>query len=262
MLPTVAGILLFADTPQAALPKRSAIKIFRYSTADEGLERAQLSFTPETVEGSLYDLITEAVDRTRKIIEAIKRLTDKGFEVVSYPEETLHEIITNAVLHRDYSHPTDIQIRIYDDRIEVESPGRLPGHVTSSNILEEQFARNPKMVRLINKFPNPPNKDVGEGLNTAFAAMRKIRLQEPEIRESNTSVIVYIRHTRLASPAEIVSEYLKEHSTITNQIGREITGLRRDVQMKDTFVAMRKAGLIEQVSGKRGRATSWRKVKR
>jgi Putative ATP-dependent DNA helicase recG C-terminal len=80
------------------------------------------------------------------------------------------------VLHRDYSHQTDVQIRIYDDRIEVESPCRFPGHVTALNVLTEQFARNPKLVRLINKFPDPPNKDVGEGLNTAFAAMRRSRI--------------------------------------------------------------------------------------
>lgn len=54
--------------------------------------------------------------------------------------------------------------------------------------------------------------------------------------------------------------YLDENPTITNEIGRGITGLRRDVQMKDTFVLLRKKGLIEQVPGKRGRATAWRKV--
>ena len=57
-------------------------------------------------------------------------------------------IITNAVLHRDYSITTDIQIRIFDNRVEVESPGKLPGHVTVNNILSAQSARNPKIVRL------------------------------------------------------------------------------------------------------------------
>jgi ATP-dependent DNA helicase RecG len=258
--PTVAGVLLFADEPQAALPKRSAIKVFRYATREEGVDRETLSFDPLTIEGPIYDLIAKAVSTTKEIVQSIKRVGEAGLEEVSYPDETLHEIITNAVLHRDYSHQTDVQIRIYDDRIEVESPGRFPGHVTAANVLTEQFARNPKLVRLINKFPNPPNKDVGEGLNTAFAAMRRIRLKEPEIAENENSVIVFIRHERLSSPASIVIEYLEEHPTITNEIGRGITGLRRDVQMKDTFVLLRKRGLIEQVPGKRGRATAWRKV--
>ena len=59
--------------------------------------------------------------------------------VIEYPIETLHEITTNAVLHRDYSVADDIHIRIFDNRIEVESPGRLPGHVTQENILDERF---------------------------------------------------------------------------------------------------------------------------
>jgi ATP-dependent DNA helicase RecG len=85
-------------------------------------------------------------------------------ELVRYPPETLHEIITNAVLHRDYSIADDIHIRVFDNRVEVQSPGRLPAHVTPDNILDERFSRNGTIVRLVNKFPNPPNKDVGEGL--------------------------------------------------------------------------------------------------
>ncbi|WP_289298275.1 ATP-binding protein [uncultured Reyranella sp.] len=258
--PTVAAVLLYADVPQAALPKRSSIKVFRYRTREEGLDRETLAFDPLTIEGPIYDVIEKAVTHTKEIVESIKKIGESGMEEISYPDETLHEIITNAVLHRDYSIATDIQIRIYDDRVEVESPGRLPGHVTVDNVLNEQFARNPKLVRLINKFPDPPNKDVGEGLNTAFAAMRRIRLKEPQVQESDNSVIVHIRHERLSSPAQIVLEYLDANDTITNQIGREITGLRRDVQMKDVFVALRKQKLIEQVPGKRGRASAWRKA--
>jgi ATP-dependent DNA helicase RecG len=64
----------------------------------------------------------------------------QGLTPIEYPEETLHEIITNAVLHRDYSIPDDIHIRIYDNRVEVESPGTLPGHITPENILGRNIA--------------------------------------------------------------------------------------------------------------------------
>jgi len=257
--PTVASVLLFADEPQAILPKRSAIKIFRYTTTEEGIARERLAFDPLTVEGPIVDLITRAVIQTKEIVEGIKRMTETGLEEITYPDETLHEIITNAVLHRDYSIATDTQIRIYDDRIEVQSPGLLAGNVTIQTVLDEQFARNGKIVRMANKFPNAPNKDVGEGLNTAFEAMKKIRLAEPEITETDNSVLVFIRHQRLASTAQIIMEYLEENDEITNQIAREITGLRRDVQVKDEFVALRKRGLLEQVPNKRGRASAWRK---
>ena len=61
----------------------------------------------------------------------------------------------------------------------------LPAHVTPENILDQRFARNGTIVRLVNKFPNPPNKDVGEGLNTAFAAMHRMGLKEPVVETSN-----------------------------------------------------------------------------
>ena len=173
--PTVAGVMLFHDEPQSVLPKRTGVKIYRYKTRDDEGTREQLASDPITIEGCAYDLIYEAVGKTKDIVQGIRKLTDKGLEGVLYPDETLHEIITNAVLHRDYSIPSDIHIRIYDNRVEVQSPGTLPGHVTTQNILDEQAARNPRLVRLINKFPNAPNKDVGEGLNTAFAAMKALR---------------------------------------------------------------------------------------
>ena len=141
---TVAGTLLFLDEPQIFLPKRSAIKIFRYKTSGQA-DRDMLEGLPLTVEGCAYQQIYTAVSKVKQIVESIKKLGTE-FESVTYPEETLHEIITNAVLHRDYSIATDIQIRIFDNRIEVESPGKLPGHVTTQNILDTQSARNPKIV--------------------------------------------------------------------------------------------------------------------
>ena len=152
--PTVAGLLLFSDEPQTALPKRSAIKVLRYQTKEAEGSRAALTFAPLTIEGSLYDQIKVAVYKAKEIVEDISTLGEAGLKKIIYPDETLHEIITNAVLHRDYSIASDVQVRIYDNRIEIESPGRLPGHVTKENILTEQSARNPKIVRLINKFPD------------------------------------------------------------------------------------------------------------
>jgi len=258
-LPTVAGILLFADEPQALLPKRSAVKIFRYKTKSEDGERDTLAFDPLTVEGPLYDLIYAAVSKTKELVEDMKKMGTSGLEDVLYPEETLHEILTNAILHRDYSIATDTQIRIFDNRIEIESPGRLPGHVTTANILDEQFARNPKIVRLINKFPNPPNKDVGEGLNTAFTAMRKLRLKDPEIVEKDNSVLVNIRHQSLASPEDAVMEYLDRNAEITNRQGREITGIKSENTMKNVFIRLNKKSLIEPVPGKSGFRSAWQK---
>lgn len=260
--PTVAGILLFAEEPQAALPKRCAIKIYRYRTTQREGNREMLAFDPITIEGPIYDQIHHAVSKTVELVEGIQKLGPKGLEAITYPFETLHEILTNAVLHRDYSIAGDIHIRIFDNRVEVESPGKLPGHITVENILREQFARNGSLVRLINKFPNPPNKDVGEGLNTAFNAMSRLRLKPPTIEEADNSVIVHIRHESLASPEEAVMEYLETHDEIVNRIGREITGIQSENSMKEVFYRMRDRGLIERVPGRTGFASAWRKKSR
>jgi ATP-dependent DNA helicase RecG len=257
--PTIAGTLLFSDEPQTALPKRSAIKIYRYRTKSEEGSRDNLAFDPRTIEGCAYDQIRDAVAETKNIIEDISKLIEKGLEKVQYPHETLHEIITNAVLHRDYSIASDVHVRVFDNRVEVESPGRLPGHVTTSNILREQSARNPKIVRLINKFIDPPNKDVGEGLNTAFEAMKKVRLREPEIVEKENAVIVYIRHAPLASTHDLVMEFLESHEEITNRAARELTGIGSENSIKQVFLDLKARKLLEPVPGKKGNASAWRK---
>ncbi|MGX5713001.1 ATP-binding protein [Sphingopyxis terrae subsp. ummariensis] len=258
--PSVAGVLLFADEPQASLPKRCGIKVYRYKTKEAEGFRGALAFDPETVEGSLYDQIHSAVKTTTEHTERVPKLGEDALETIKYPPETLHEIITNAVLHRDYSVADDVHIRIFDNRIEVQSPGKLPAHVTVKNILYERFARNGALVRILNKFPNPPNKDVGEGLNTAFAAMHDLGLKEPVIRELENAVLVTIKHEPLASPEEAIMDYLATHDTIKNAQARAVTHIRADYQVKIIFGRMVDKGLIEQVPGTRTSNTAYRKV--
>jgi len=258
--PTVAAVLLFAEEPQAILPKHCGIKILRYQTQDKEGSRPVLSFDPITIEGCIYNSVYDSVSKTIEVIEETPKLGTFGLESIRYPRETLHEIITNAVLHRDYSRAADIQIRIFDNRIEVESPGKLPGHITEENILREQFARNGSIVRIINKFPTPPNKDVGEGLNTAFEAMTRLKLKAPLIKENENSVTVYIRHEPLASPEEAVLQYLETHDEVINRKARELTGITSENSMKQVFYRLRDKELIERVPDKRGASSAWRKV--
>ena len=163
-------------------------------------------------------------------------------------------------MHRDYSIRKDIQIRIFTNRIEVESPGKLPGHITLDNILQEQCARNPKIVRLISKFPQPPNKDVGEGLNSAFQAMLQMQLKQPQIIEGDNSVLVIIKHERLADAETVIWEYLENHDTISNSIGRQLTGINDANKMKNVFNRLKKQKRIHIVEGTKGSATLWEKT--
>ncbi len=168
----------------------------------------------------------------------------------SYPTDAIHEIITNAVIHRDYSVTDDIHIRVFDNRVEVLSPGVLPGHVTVDNILNERYARNPVIVRLINKFPNPPNKDVGEGLNTAFQSMREVKLKEPVISQDNGYVMVTLRHEPLATPEESILLYLSTNAEIANRHAREVCYIQSENKMKRILQSMVASGLLESVPGR------------
>jgi ATP-dependent DNA helicase RecG len=257
---TVAGVLLYDECPQSILPKQSAVRVLRYHTDEkEGTRETLEPGFPISIEGDIYSLIIDTVRIISKIVESTDVVGKTGNSSKKYPEITLHEIITNAILHRDYSIHKDIQVRIFSNRIEIESPGTLPGHVTLENILREQFARNPKIVRLISKFPSPPNKDVGEGLNTAFDAMMKMQLQKPQILETDHSVIVIIKHERLADAETLVLDYMSTHDTISNAQARQLTGITDANKMKRVFNRLKSQNYLEIVPGTRSSATLWQK---
>jgi ATP-dependent DNA helicase RecG len=245
--PTIAGLVLFAEEPQAIIPKHCGIKIYRYTTSEPEGTRDTLAFDPISIEGCAYEQIKEAVEETVNIVESVRIRSVQGLLTVSYPQEAIHEVITNAVIHRDYSIADDIHIKVFDNRVEVLSPGTLPGHITPENILTERFARNGIIVRLINKFPDPPNKDVGEGLNTVFQAMRKMKLKDPIIELNGGYVKVVLKHEPLASPEEMVLEYLGTHEKITNKQARELCYIGSENKMKSILQRMVRQGLIELV---------------
>lgn len=248
--PTVLSILLFAEEPQAILPKRSGLKIYKYKTSDEDGHREELDFQPISIDGNVYKQVFKAVVDTVRIVESVRLQTSDGLVSVKYPQEAIHEIITNALIHRDYSISEDIHIRIFDNRVEVWSPGKLPGHITPNNILTERYARNPGLVRLINKFPDPPNKDIGEGLNTAFESMRNLKLKMPEIIQDGNYVKVILKHEPLASPEESILLYLLKNQEIANRHARDICFIKSENKMKRILQGLVSSGLLEPVPGR------------
>ncbi|RCL28413.1 ATP-dependent DNA helicase RecG [Pseudomonas sp. AFG_SD02_1510_Pfu_092] len=257
-LPKVATVLLFTDLPQAALPDRSSVKLARYRTSGAA-HRDALVGAAETIEGPLYDLIHSAVDKTKKLVEAHQVQGEVGLELAKYPHETLHEIITNSIIHRDYSLPDHVHIRVFDNRIEVESPGRLAGQVTVENILDTRAIRNGQINRLINKFPDPPNKDMGEGLNTAVEAMRGVRLKDPFFKEMENSFLVTIPHESLATAQEMILEYLTANDTITNKQARKLYPVPTQHRMRAIIQKMVEQNLLEPVEGTQRGGTKYRK---
>lgn len=256
--PTVAGILLFANNPSANLPRKCAVKIVRYETKEDEPERDNLKET-FTLEGPVYKLISSTVNKMSDIMSQIQVWGSDGkLKTMEYPKETIWEIITNAIIHRDYSISDDVQIHIYDNRVEVISPGKLPGGVTIDNILDTRYARNSKIVRTLSKYKDAPNKDIGEGLNTAFQKMKDWKLQSPKIEEQGNYVCVTIPHIPLARASELILNFLKNNEVITNKQARDITGIRSENSMKTEFYKLRDEGYLERVPGREGPSSAWR----
>lgn len=256
----VAAAVLYAESPPAVTPKRCAIKISRYNTSSEP-RREHLAFPPITVEGPARLMIEQALIKTTDIFEAVNVLqTDGSLVPMKYPPETLKEIVVNAVIHRDYNIPDDVHISIFDNRVEVRSPGGLPGQMTLQLLFKERASRNPKILRLLNKYPNPLNQDVGEGLRTAREKMLEAKLKEPRFDVDGNYFVVTLPHERLARPEEVVMEYLESHSEITNKIARNLTGIQSENSMKEVFYSLRDVNKLERVPGKNGNKAAWRSI--
>lgn len=257
--PKVAGLLLFAIEPSSIVPKKCSVRVVRYETKEDDPERDNLGAI-ESIEGPLYDLIHSTVNRVTEIMSSISVWTTDGPKAMSYPPETLWEIVVNAMIHRDYSMSDDVQILIFDNRIEVLSPGRLPAFVTKENILDVRYARNPRIVGMLSRYKTPPNKDIGEGLNTAFQKMKEWRLRAPEILDEGNYVRVVIPHAPLATPQEAIMEFLTKHGAITNRQARDITGIKSENAVKSEFYKLKEAGLIEMIPELKGNKAAWRVV--
>jgi ATP-dependent DNA helicase RecG len=257
--PIYAGVLLYDENPSVVLPKKCGLKISWYDTDENEPERENLK-GQKSIEGPLHQSIVDGILEIQRIISGISVLGPRGFEKAKYPPEAIKEILVNALIHRDYNVSDDVQVFIFNNRIEVHSPGALPASITVDNILSDRFSRNPKIVRLLNKYPDRPNHDIGEGLNTAFQKMKEVRLKPPIINAYKTRVVVTLPHEPLASPEDQIMQYLEKHTEITNETARGLTGIRSENKVKKCFDRLRARNIVELVPEKRGANSAWRKV--
>ena len=198
--------------------------------------------TPVTIGGPLIRQIADARQTVIKELAGGVQFGPLGFEIVQkYPVRVIAEAITNAVIHRDYRLPADVMVRIFSDRIEVDSPGLFAGPVTTANIGRVgPYSRNPLIIQHLREFPNPPNLDAGEGVRMMFGTMRESHLYPPlyltRPRIEREAVIVDLRNQNRPSVWEQVTDYLEKHGTIGNAEVRQLLGtddtLRASKQLK------------------------------
>ncbi len=189
-----AGVLLFAEDPSAFLP-RPGLRILRYEgTSTETGPRMNL-VKDVILELPLPALIVEAQRSISAQLRDFTRLGPRGlFETVpEYPPFAWQEAIVNAVCHRAYSiSGSQIEVRLFDDRMEVESPGRLPGLVRLANLRQSHYSRNPRIARVLTEFGFV--RELGEGVDRMIDEMSSYGLEEPQFREAGYSVVVTLRN--------------------------------------------------------------------
>lgn len=225
-IPNVGCVLLFDEEPQATLETRCAVKVYRLRTTEAEYKREQLEEMPVTINGDVESVITGTIKQVANYIDGASFQDEGKIVKLNYPAEALKEILVNAVIHRDYSLNDDIHVRIFDNRVEVQSPGRLPGYMNIDNLYDERFSRNPNVVRMLHNLPDPVNHDIGEGLDTAKNELKKAGLVDPVFQENENSFMVTIRHQKLASVEDVILQYFVENpgASITNKLIRQLSG--------------------------------------
>lgn len=268
VLPLRAAVLLFADEPGSLLAAhgtRADLRVFVYDgkSAVPGAT-PNLRKEPKTIRGPLIDQIDRAVRVVTDELAQGVTLSGSGFRTRHvYPERVLKEAIVNAVVHRDYRLNRDIFVRIFDDHVEVESPGLLPKGITPATIRQAgSKARNDLIAATLRDFPEPPNLDAGEGVKMMFAEMDRAKLYPPQYRENpDTAVesltVVLLNHERPTAWDE-VSDWLDRHGTIANADVVRIAAVDT-LRASKMLGAWREQGLLMALPGRAKRNMAYAK---
>jgi len=174
---TYAAILLFGRHPQQWLPNASILAGRFPGTALSG------RYVKRDITGNLPDQLRQAEDFFRTNLKTVVRLVGlQHEECLEYPFEAVRELLVNAVAHRDYNLQGDnIHLNIFTNRLEISSPGTLPGPVTLKNLLEARFARNAIISQVLSDLGFVER--LGYGLDRVVDVTRNAGLLPPQFEE-------------------------------------------------------------------------------
>lgn len=177
---STAAILLFGNEPQKFFP-RARVRFIRYEGTEEKFG-AEMNVIKDVIfKGTVLKMIKDAIAYLDTQIKEKTYLGIEGTFVTEeeYPKFVRQEIIVNAVTHRAYSITgTDIQIKMFENRIVVESPGKLPGMVRADNIRFTHFSRNPKIAEFLKAYDFV--KEYGEGVDRMCKELEAAGQKPPE----------------------------------------------------------------------------------
>ncbi len=204
--PTLAGLLVFGKYPQEFFPQLMITFLHYFGTTrEEQTPQGERFMDNRRFEGPIPEMIDEAeiyvlsALRKASLIEGLLRR-----DIPEYPLGAIREALANAVAHRDYSpyvRGSYVQIRLFADRIEVQSPGGLFGNVTVDNLEDEHSTRNVRLMRLLEDVHVVENR--GSGIRAMLQALREANLEPPRFDDRRSSFWVTIRNHTLMSPAAI-----------------------------------------------------------
>ena len=204
-VPTLAGLLMFGKYPQQFFPSL-VVTFLRYAGVDEttpgpGGERF---LDNAKFEGGVPLILKQALARVMANMKTGSLITGLyRQDLPEYPETALREALVNAVAHRDYCYlakGSQVQIRMFADRLEIQSPGGLFGAVTEDNIDNEQSTRNPALMRLLEDVHLVENR--GTGISAMIRAMRQGNLEPPGLADKRSSFwVTFKNHTMMDSEA-------------------------------------------------------------
>lgn len=227
-VPTVAGILLFGKRPQAFLPQ-SGIVFVKFPGSQPTSEAGETVYgRRDELTGPLARMVERAwniVWEEMRVGAAVSALERE--ELTEYPRFAVREALINAVAHRDYRiRGRRIEIRMYSDRMEIISPGSLPGYITLDNLVEEHFSRNPRIVGGLYHWGYI--EELGLGIDRMIEEMVQAGHPPPRFRAAPYAFSVTLekstkRATALPSARNMNERqtraltYVREYGSITNR---------------------------------------------
>ncbi|MGB1288139.1 MAG: ATP-binding protein, partial [Aggregatilineales bacterium] len=261
--PTITGILLFTDYPQQWIPQSSVVFAKFVGTTPRG-ESGLAGYTRrEEITGPLPRLIEGAWNLiwSEMAVSAVVKGLERE-EKTEYPQFAVREAIVNSICHRDYRlRGRRIELRMYSDRLEVISPGGLPGFITVENIKDEHFSRNPRLVNGL--FQWGYIEELGLGIDRMMEVMAQAGHQPPlfDARPYSFAVTLYNAREKPAQPEWTRNtnhrqtkalQYIRENGSITN---REYRGLCAGISaetLRLDLVDMVEKGILIKVGSKKG----------
>lgn len=190
--PTVlrSAAILFSENPAKSVPG-AAVQIVRREGVGPGQGPV---FERKELRGPISDLLDSAlafIDKHTSHKEAV--VGTHRERIPEYPPTVLREAVLNALAHRDYGLAgATVDISIWDDRIEIQSPGPLPGHITLDNMRAEHYSRNRRLMHVLKLFSLV--EEYGEGIDRMFQEMEERLMEPPHFTATESSVTVTLFH--------------------------------------------------------------------